>query len=268
LKTPLLKENQHQIKLELLDQVCNHKEKVVTFAEVLLLEKKDSAYGIVSDIDDTILVSHSTRFFKKLRLMLFKNAHTRLPFEGIAGFYRALERGPKGECHNPIFYVSSSQWNLYDLLSDFLEYRKIPKGLLLLQEYEPVKLKRLFKAKNAFDKHAHKLDKIRSIMETYPYLNFILIGDSGQRDAEIYREITAQFPGRILAIYIRDVRKSRVKKVLVLGNELNAKGIDMLLIKDTVLAARHALKAGFISSDCLADVVLEKEKDLQGKVEI
>jgi phosphatidate phosphatase APP1 len=250
-----------EIKLTLLDQVTIHQPKIEATGEILLLKPSESTYGVISDIDDTILISRSTNVIKKLRLMLFKNAFTRLPFEGVAGFYRALHKGFNGDCHNPVFYVSSSQWNLHDLLSDFCEIRKIPKGVMMLQELRPVKTKKNIRRKSAFDKHAHKLDKIRSIIDTYGHLNFVLIGDSGQKDAEIYRQISKEFPGRILAIYIRDIRKSRVEKVLVIGNELNNQGVDMLLIEDTVYAAQHAIKKGLINVSALSDVVYEREHD-------
>ncbi|MBA3900704.1 MAG: hypothetical protein H0X62_10930, partial [Bacteroidetes bacterium] len=118
------------VKFELLDQVSEEQLKTEATGKILLLKPGDSSYGVISDIDDTILVSHSTNFIQKIRLMLFKNAYTRLPFEGVAGFYRALHKGYQGNCHNPIFYVSSSQWNLFDLLQDFCDIRRIPQGVM------------------------------------------------------------------------------------------------------------------------------------------
>ena len=71
------------------------------------------------------------------KLTLLHNAHTRLPFEGVAGFYQALQRGRDGEAYNPVFYVSNSPWNLYDLLEDFLDVHGIPRGPLLLRDWSP-----------------------------------------------------------------------------------------------------------------------------------
>ncbi|WP_375579856.1 phosphatase domain-containing protein [Marivirga tractuosa] len=87
-----------------------------------LIVGNEAQFGTISDIDDTILVSHATQLFKKLRLIMTKNAKTRLPFEGVAEFYQKL----KGK-ENPFFYVSSSEWNLYDFLQDFFKVRNIPK---------------------------------------------------------------------------------------------------------------------------------------------
>ncbi|MBA2584785.1 MAG: DUF2183 domain-containing protein [Bacteroidetes bacterium] len=249
------------VELELLDFIIPLQKKTTATGEVLILKENEKQFGVISDIDDTVLVSHATNSIKKTRLMLFKNAITRLPFEGVAGFYNALSRGKGDNNQNPIFYVSSSQWNVYDLLLDFCRHRNIPDGPFLLQHFHPLKLKHLFKGKNQLDKHVHKIKKIRHLLTTFDFLNFILIGDSGQKDAEIYKSICFEFPGRILAIYIRDIKKSKAKKVTLIGKQLNHVGVEMLLIKDTLLAAKHAVDKGFINEDALIEVVYERELD-------
>lgn len=257
-----------EVEFELLDTITEEQQKTTATGKVLILKEKDSQFGVISDIDDTILVSHATNTIKKLRLMLFKNAETRLPFEGVAGFYNALHKGYSGNCHNPVFFVSSSQWNLYDLLLDFCRIRKIPDGPFLLEDLKPFKLKKLFKQKKGIEKHKHKIEKIRRLLNTFNYLNFILIGDSGQKDADIYKSISLEFPDRILAIYIRDIRKSKAKKVTIIGKQLDSLGIEMLLIKDTLLAAKHAIDKGFINKNSLKNVAFEKAKDHFAEIEI
>ena len=128
------------------------------WGDVLMVSRKHE-FVIVSDVDDTLLVSHSTQFVKKMRLMLFKNAITRLPFPGVTDFYKALQNGMDESTFNPIFYVSSSERNLYDLLIDFLAYRNIPKGPFLLRNMQTSLLK-LIKAGGG--NHQHKLESIRS----------------------------------------------------------------------------------------------------------
>lgn len=255
------------IQLEMVD-CYYHYQRAQTSGKVLLIKPGDSTYGVISDIDDTILVSHSTNIIRKLRLMFFKNAYTRLPFKGVAGFYRALNKGYNGDSFNPIFYVSNSQWNLYDLLTDFTSFRNIPEGVMLLQELKPFRPRKLIKRRRAISRHPHKLDKIRSIMSTYNHLKFVLIGDSGQKDAEIYQQVVKEFPRRILAIYIREVRKSREDEVRLIGSALRQAGVEMLLMKDTVYAARHAIERGLIAPDSIEDIVHEKEIDEQSKVKI
>ncbi len=224
----------------------------------VLLSHIEDQFGVITDIDDTLLISHSTNFRKKLHLMLFKNAKTRLPFDGVASFYCALQSGNSGQHHNPFFYVSSSEWNLYDLLIDFCEHHKLPKGPFLLRDAE-VKLSKIWKTGTG--NHSHKLDKIRHILQLHEDNRFILIGDSGQRDAEIYQQFACEFPGRILTIYIRDVRPSRHEAVQAIAKKLADDHIEMLLVKDTEEAALHALQKGYITADRIRDIVAEKEEN-------
>ena len=85
----------------------------------MLTPPPSARFGVISDIDDTVLVSHVTSPFKMALVSLFGNAHTRSPFPGVAEFYQALQGGVGGAEQNPIFYVSSSPWNFYDLLHFF-----------------------------------------------------------------------------------------------------------------------------------------------------
>ncbi len=213
-------------------------------------------FGVISDVDDTILISHATDALRKIRLLLFKNAFTRLPFKGVAAFYWALHRGPEGRCQNPIFYVSSSEWNLYDLLVDFCEYWGLPKGPFLLQDRKR-SLRDLWRSGGGH--HTHKLDKMRRILHTFDTLPFVLIGDSGQRDAELYTQLTREFPDRVVAIYIRDVGKRRREPYIRrLIEEVQAMGTEMRLTPDSEQAARHALARGFIQARGLEEVLREK----------
>lgn len=221
---------------------------------------RDGAFGVVSDIDDTILRTEATHLLRMARLVLFSNAHTRLPFEGVAAFYRALQGGPDGR-DNPVFYVSTSPWNLYDLLENFLEIQNIPKGPLFLKDWGG--LKDLLKG---MDHRRHKLEVIRDIFDTHPTLSFVLIGDSGQQDAETYGQISREYPGRVLAIYIRDVsRKERGFKMRDIYEEMRSLGIPMLLVKDTVEAAEHAASQGFIGADALAEIREDRAGDAGGR---
>ena len=100
----------------------------ISHATGQVLVPRDPQYAVISDLDDTVLHSHATSLWQMAKLTLLHNAHTRLPFEGVAGFYQALQRGRDGEAYNPVFYVSNSPWNLYDLLEDFLDVQGIPRG--------------------------------------------------------------------------------------------------------------------------------------------
>lgn len=93
----------------------------------------DARFGIISDLDDTVIQSDVTSLPRMLATSLTGNARTRLPFPGVGALYRALTRD--GEARNPIFYVSSSPWNFFDLLWQFLDYRRIPLGPIFLRNW-------------------------------------------------------------------------------------------------------------------------------------
>jgi phosphatidate phosphatase APP1 len=209
---------------------------------------------VVSDIDDTVMISHSTKVFRKLRLMLFKNALTRSPFEGVAAFYKALTQ-PSNGSRRSVFYVSASEWNLYDLLVDFFAFRGIPKGPLLLSDTK-MKLTRFWRSGK---RHNEKVDKIKELFEFYPNRDFILIGDSGQKDPEIYLEILEMFPSRIKAIYIRHIGSKKISTRLSnLIAETRSLGSEMILARSTIEAARHAAEKGFIRKEFLEGIRTEK----------
>jgi phosphatidate phosphatase APP1 len=202
-------------------------------------------FGVISDLDDTVVRSNVTSFLKMAQIVLLNNAHTRLPFEGVASFYHALQRG-EGQEFNPIFYVSSSPWNLYDLLEDFLDVHGVPAGPLFLKDWSPTTM---------LGHEKHKLGVIRMLLATYPELPFVLIGDSGENDPEIYHKAVREHPGRIRAIYIRDVAtKERDAAVHAIAREVRSLGVEMLLVPDTVAAAEHAAQEGLITPDALPDV--------------
>jgi phosphatidate phosphatase APP1 len=204
-------------------------------------------FGVISDLDDTVVQSSVTSLLKMLRTVLLHNAHTRLPFEGVASFYDALQRGSDPGTFNPIFYVSSSPWNLYDLLEDFLDVHGVPAGPLFLKDWGPTTLR---------GHEKHKLGVIRTLLSTYPELPFVLIGDSGEKDPEIYHRVVRENPGRIQTIYIRDVTtRERDVAVHAIAREVCALGTEMLLVEDTAAAAEHAAANGLIFRDDLLPTV-------------
>lgn len=221
---------------------------------------KNVEFGIISDIDDTVLVSNVTHFLGQLKLMLMKNATERSPFPGIAGFLRALGKGSDGKGQNPLFFVSGSEWNLFDLLINFFRSHDIPKGPLLLRD----KGTGFDRGEFETSEQEYKQEKIRHILDTYPSLRFICIGDSGQHDPEIYQKIVEEYPGRILGIYIRDVSPDkRDKEIRQIAERVNEQGTEMILAEETVEAAKHALEMGWINENQLTDIQEECEKDRQ-----
>lgn len=222
-----------------------------------LLPATGPDFLVISDVDDTVLQSNVTSFLRAARTMLFENARTRLPFPGVAEFYQALRRGGNGRARNPTFYVSSSPWNLYDVIEEFLEIQGIPPGPLLLRDVDLG-----LDALSSRQHHLHKREMIRRVLATFD-APVILLGDSGQQDPEIYRDIVRDSPGRILAVYIRNVSMNdgRTRAIEALANEVIASGSSLVLADDTLAAARHAADHGYITRDSLAAIADEKLAD-------
>jgi phosphatidate phosphatase APP1 len=216
------------------------------------------SFGVISDLDDTVIQSRITSFLQALRTVMLGNARTRLPFPGVAAFYQALERGGDGARLNPIFYVSSSPWNIHDLIAEFMDIQRIPRGPITLRDWDIV-----LSALTSSRLGNFKEPVIREILDLYPALPFILIGDNSQKDPEIYRAILDRYPGRILAIYIRnvDANPERSASVQALAKEVLAAGSSLVLADDTYSAALHAAEQGWITTGSLPAIREEKKAD-------
>ncbi|MEJ7693336.1 phosphatase domain-containing protein [Daejeonella sp.] len=245
----------HEIDVELVDAPIKFNPGLKCEAQVLV-PPIDAEYGIISDIDDTIVHTSATDVLAMSRKVFLHNAKTRMPFAGVSEFYKSLQLGRNGKRNNPFFYVSSSPWNMYDLLKDFLDLNQIPEGPLLLRDFG------LQDNKFISSGHmGHKFKEIENIMLTYPLLNFVLIGDSGQEDPSIYREIVRKFPGRVLAIYIRDVQLADREKIAIdISVELKDH-VELVIVDNTVEAAEHAAKSGLIFTHTLPEIEEDKKKD-------
>lgn len=207
-----------------------------------LVPSPAARFGVISDLDDTVLRTDARRIDRILRQVLLGNVHTRLPFPGVAEFYAALHAGVHG-VRNPIFYVSSSPWNLYDVLVDFLELQSIPPGPLFLRDWG-ISERELLPTGHG----SHKRAAIERILSACPTLPFILIGDSGQEDPEIYHRVVHDFPERIAAVYIRNVSPApeRGEAIRALAAEVEDAGSVLLLADDTLAATEHAAERGWI----------------------
>jgi phosphatidate phosphatase APP1 len=190
----------------------------------------DATIGVISDIDDTILETGVQRVGQMVRQTLTGSALTRTPFPGAAELYQELSRGV-----NPFFYVSSSPWNLYSFLIAFLRHRDFPLG--------PVLLRDLIGTRAGRDR---KHERIEEVLRLHPHLPFVLIGDSGEHDPEIYADIVRAHPGRVLAVYIREVRldpgDGRVEAVTDAWDQ----DVPFVLAADTDAVRRHAAGLGIL----------------------
>jgi phosphatidate phosphatase APP1 len=246
-----------EIELELLDPVAPSQERVRTRGRAIV-PPVEARFGIVSDIDDTVVETDVANLLRMLRLVLLTNAHTRPPFPGVAAFYRALHGGASGRFTNPVFYVSSSPWNFYDLLTEVFQVHEIPSGPLFLKDYGLAR--DLLLSRGHME---HKLAAIEHIFQTHPHLPFVLVGDSGQKDPEVDWGAARRHPGRVEAIYIRDVSSpARDREVHRIADELAAQGVEMVLVRDTITAAEHAATRGLIDPASLPGIRGERAEDL------
>jgi phosphatidate phosphatase APP1 len=207
---------------------------------------------VISDIDDTILISYSSRLLKRLRVLFTRQPHSRKTFADIVHYFTLLSKShTTPDLPNPFFYVSSSEWNLYDDLTEFFSHNQLPEGVLLLN-----KIKRLQElGASGQTQHHNKLVRIERIMRMFPKQRFVLYGDNSQQDPAIYVSIAKQFPQNVVAIYIRSVqakKKVATKRVLA---ELADTAIHTLLFEHTREAMLHSASVGLLPEDAISSLI-------------
>ncbi|MBA3487869.1 MAG: DUF2183 domain-containing protein [Lysobacter sp.] len=229
-------------------------------AHPILQVSQEAGYGVISDIDDTVLHSSINSWKTAAQLAFLHNARTRQPLQGVATLYQALQDGADHSGRHPIFYVSSSPWNLYDLLEDFMDLNAIPCGPIFLRDFgiEPGK----FVATHG---HQHKLQRARMLIERFPQLRWVLMCDSGQADAELYDEAARSYGDRIAAIYIRDVDPGDDSPHDLRADchieRVAGTSVPMLRVSDSFAIAEHAASLGLLDTRAVAEVAAEVRHD-------
>jgi phosphatidate phosphatase APP1 len=170
----------------------------------------NSKLSVVSDIDETIMVSFTSTKVKRFLTTLFKTSQKRKVIPFTQQLYKQFnENKPR------FFYVSKSESNLFPTISNFILYNKLPTGGFFLTPY--LSFWQLLTEKKDRD---FKLKKIRFLIENSPGHTFVLIGDDSQRDTEIYYELATRYKDKISDIYIRQTRKKVSEKQTILWNKL------------------------------------------------
>jgi len=200
-------------------------------------------YAFISDIDDTFLISHSSDLKKRLYVLFTKNARSRKPFDGVVNHYQLLaSTGASRDTFNLFFYVSSSEWNLYDYISEFAKNNKLPKGIYLLNQMKT--FKQVFKTGQ--NNHKTKFMRISRIMEAYPAQKFILLGDDSQEDPNIYTAVVEHFPQNVHAVYLRHVEKDNYERVKGVVEKINAKGVPCCYFTHSTEAVIHSKEIALV----------------------
>ncbi|MCM2131376.1 App1 family protein [Larsenimonas rhizosphaerae] len=201
--------------------------------------------AVISDIDDTVMYTGVANKVKMMYRLFMEKADERTAFPGVAPLYQALHGGLDGNMGRPMLYVSRGPWSIYEILEAFFNLNNIPAGpVLFLREWGLTLQHPL--PKKAED---HKSHLIENMLALYDDLPFLLVGDSGQKDPEIYADIVRRYPNRICAIYIRSVHKNaeRDEAIARLKEEVGAAGCELVLTSHSADMARHAFEKGYIS---------------------
>lgn len=242
-----------EIELMLIDPPPRKQSSVTAIGESIIV-RNHARFGVISDIDDTVVYTAADKPSKMIEIAYLGNEHSRRAFAGVAPFYQALQQGKENE-GNPIFYVSSSPWNMYDLFAKFMDLSNIPFGPILLRDIELAPDNLL-----SFNHSDHKREQMEPVLKKFDNLSFILIGDIGQKDAEIYSQIVEDYPGRIMAVYIRDVLpndKKRHEEVEAIAQSIRSNNAEFKLFTSTFDVAKHAINQGWIAEDCLPKIAAD-----------
>ncbi len=204
-----------------------------------LLKPYPSKLGIISDIDDTFLISHSNSIFKKLYVMLSKNINKRKIFDDVVKHYTRLSQAGQNSHHatNSFFYVSSSEWNLYDFISEFANMHDLPKAVIKLKK---IKTGLRDFVSSGRGNHDHKFIKIKDIISFYPHLKYVLLGDDSQHDPYLYERICKTFPMNVKAIYIRQTKSKQNGKVQKVLANLESMGVSTCYFRNSEKAIHHS----------------------------
>lgn len=173
--------------------------KGVTGTGRMLLVSPANTHGVISDIDDTVVVSDVLDKKKLLENTFLQNPLQRKTFPGTADFYKRLLAANPEPNGVPMFYLSASPRQLAASITAFLDHNQFPQGALIAKRISG-------DAKDPLlDQEKYKLAKIAAIFAAVPWVKFTLVGDDGEKDPEIYRAIQEKFPTRVANIYIRNV---------------------------------------------------------------
>jgi len=210
-----------------------------------ILKPYDSQFAIISDIDDTFLISHSDNLLKKLYVMLTKNLDNRKIFDGVAEHYKALNTSHQDsdQATNSFFYVSSSEWNLYDFIKSIIKKHDLPKGIIMLKK---IKSRLIDFVSSGKGSHEHKFHKIEDIITFYPHLKFVLFGDDSQKDPYLYQKICKFFPENIKAVYIRQTSTKQKSKVQAVLENLENMNVSTCYFQNSNVAIKHSKKIGIV----------------------
>ncbi|BAW92172.1 hypothetical protein CHIBA101_0300 [Actinomyces sp. Chiba101] len=180
----------------------------------VLVVGPEPTLGIISDIDDTAMISHVPRILVAAWNQLVKYSSAREPVPGMARLYRRVQRAHEGA---PVFYVSTGAWNVMPTLRAFFARHGFPEGPALMTDWGPTNTGWF---RSGIE---HKRTELRRLMIDLPQVRWLLVGDDGQHDPLIYGEVAREHADRVAAVAIR--RLSATEQVLAGGITAHPMGI-------------------------------------------
>lgn len=165
----------------------------VTAELIALSPSPDAKYGIISDIDDTLIKTDAWSLRRNLWNSLTGNVKSRHVYPDAIALIQKLHNHV-----NPVYYVSSSPWNLHSFLTEIFDLAGLVRGPKFLRDLG------ISEKKFITDKQGqHKANAIDEILAANPDLQFILLGDTGQHDAHVYHDAIIRHPDRIKQVILR-----------------------------------------------------------------
>ncbi len=160
----------------------------------VLVVGEEPTLGVVSDIDDTVMITHLPRPLLAAWNTLVLRESARVAVRGMADLYRAVQRtAPEA----PVIYLSTGAWNVAPTLIRFLARNGFPEGPLLLTDWGPTNTGWVRSGRE------HKVHTLRRLALDLPQVRWLLVGDDGQHDPQIYDEFATDRPEQVAGIAIR-----------------------------------------------------------------
>lgn len=180
-----------------------------TAAGQLLIVPADNTIGVISDLDDTLLVTEVNSKRALLVNTFLKSPSQRQAVAGAAQYIRAVAARNPQPAMAPVIYLSASPRQLQGNILEFLSHYDFPPGVLLTKRVtndrtsEPIA-----------DQVAYKSAKLEEIFARLPHVRFVLMGDDGESDPEIYEGMRKKYPLRVEKILIRHVNPDPARPII------------------------------------------------------
>lgn len=172
----------------------------------IMIEK---ALGIISDFDDTLIISDVTNKLKLSYNIFTKNHTQRTPVKGMKErFEKLLSQNPT-DYPTPLFILTGSPLQLFNSIENFLRYHAFPQAQIIAKKIHGNNTDPLF------DQLSYKTTQIEQLFTLFPHMQWILFGDSGEKDAQVYKAIAQKYPHKVHAYYIRDVISGEINETIV-----------------------------------------------------